>query len=65
MSTKININRASFEELQKIIHIGPKRAQKIIDNRPFKDIYELSLVKGLGKIRMNKIFELDIITTKL
>ena len=52
---KIDLNKATLEELQKIIHIGPKRAQMIIDMRPFKDLYELSNVGGLGKFRMNDI----------
>ena len=31
----VNINTASFEELQRIIHIGPDRAAEIIRLRPF------------------------------
>jgi competence protein ComEC len=60
---KININRASYEDLQKIIHIGPKRAQMIIDMRPFKDLYELSNVYGLGKFRMNDIIKQGLAAT--
>lgn len=58
---KVNINKAEEKELQKIIHIGPVRALKIIKRRPYKDIYELSNVLGLGPIRMNQIFKQGII----
>lgn len=57
----ININRASLEDLQKIVHIGPKRAQKIINRRPYKDIYELSNVLGLGGKRMKDILEQNLL----
>jgi len=59
----ININRATLEELQKIKHIGPKRAQKIINRRPYRDIYELSNVLGLGGKRMKDILDQNLITT--
>jgi DNA uptake protein ComE-like DNA-binding protein len=52
---RVNINRASEVELQGIIHIGPVRAKKIISRRPFKDIYEISNVLGLGQKRMDAI----------
>ena len=54
---KININTATAEELTKIRHIGKKRAQKIIKKRPYKDIFELSNVLGLGHKRMTDIIE--------
>ena len=55
---QIRINRATKEELTKIIHVGPKRAELIIEYRekqPFKDLYELSVIKGFGKKRINTI----------
>lgn len=52
MTLKIDLNRADEKALQQIIHIGPARAQKIIAGRPFKDLFELSNVRGLGKKRM-------------
>jgi competence ComEA-like helix-hairpin-helix protein len=55
METKVNINRASLKDLQRIVHIGPKRAGKIIARRPFRDIFELSNVLGLGEKRMKAI----------
>lgn len=53
---KININKADIKELQSIIHIGERRAQLIIEGRPYGDVFEVSNVRGLGKKRM-----LDII----
>lgn len=58
---KVNINTANEIELQRIIHIGKVRAKKIIENRPFRDIYELSKIIGLGEIRMNAIILQGII----
>jgi len=62
MKTKINLNRANENELQQIIHVGKIRALKLINRRPYKDIYELSNVKGLGKSRMNDILAQGLIT---
>jgi len=51
----VNINTATANDLQKIKGIGKIRSQKIIENRPFRDRYELSNIAGLGKKRMDKI----------
>jgi|GEM_PF-71633 len=47
-AARININTAGFEELQQIIHIGPERAQAIIELRPFTSLDDLIRVPGLG-----------------
>ncbi len=52
MSLKIDLNKADEKQLQNIIHIGPARAKKIVAYRPYRDLFELSNVKGLGKKRM-------------
>lgn len=57
----INVNKASAVDLQKIKGVGPVRAKKIIENRPFRDIYELSKIAGLGKKRMDAIINQDIL----
>lgn len=63
---KININKATLEELQKIPGVGPSLAQKIITYRTsirnFNSIEELKNVSGIG----NKKFESikDFITLK-
>lgn len=58
----ININRATLEQLQVLRHIGPTRAKKIIKYRPFKDVYELSNVLGLGEVRMREILKQGVTT---
>jgi competence protein ComEA len=59
---QININRAELKELQTLPNIGPIRAQKIINKRPYRDIYELSKVLGIGKVTMEKILKNNLIT---
>lgn len=51
----ININTASLEELQEIIHIGPERAEDLINSRPFSSINELTRINGIGPSRMDDI----------
>ncbi|MGN7296294.1 MBL fold metallo-hydrolase [Ferdinandcohnia sp. SAFN-114] len=51
----MNINTASFEQLQEIIHLGPARAKELINLRPFTSIDELSRIKGIGPSRMEDI----------
>lgn len=56
---KVNINRANWNELQRIIHVGKYRAQQIIQTREqsgnFRDVFELSTIIGLGSKRMSDI----------
>jgi len=60
----ININKADAKLLQKLVHVGKKRAVKIIEARPFNDIYELSKVYGLGKKRLDAMFaQTDVVIT--
>lgn len=53
----IDINQASAEDLQKITNIGPKRAEDVIANRPYKKLDELSKVNGIGEVRLQEIKE--------
>ena len=59
---KININTASFVELQKLPRIGEKVAQRIIDfrkkNGKFRRIEEIMKVKGIGEKMFNRIKDL-------
>ena len=50
-----DINTASLEQLQEIIHIGPERAQDLIQLRPFSSIEDLSRIDGIGPSRLNDI----------
>ena len=62
---KVNINLADFEELQRIIHIGPVRASMIIHKREtkgrFKDRYEITKIHSLGEKRMDGIIKQGIV----
>ena len=55
-----NINTATIEELVQVVHIGTSRANQIISRREeqrFKDIYELSSMRGFGKSRLDDILK--------
>lgn len=49
---KVNLNRASVEELQTLPKVGPKLAQRIMDWRnqsgPFRSVSDLDAVPGIG-----------------
>lgn len=45
---KININTCSKEALESLPDIGEVLAGKIIDGRPYQDVYELAKIKGIG-----------------
>jgi competence protein ComEA len=55
----VNVNTASFDDLQTISGIGPATAQRIIDERrkgPFKSLDDLQArVKGIGESRVRKM----------
>ena len=55
---KVNLNTASKEDLEKLIDIGPVKAQAIIEGRPYKKIEDVMKVQGIkegifGKIKDN------------
>lgn len=54
-SNCININQATAEELQEIIHIGPARAEDLIELQPFQSVDDLTRISGIGPSRIADI----------
>jgi competence protein ComEA len=58
LTAPIDVNRATAEELQKLPGIGPRMAQRILDERakgPFKSVEELRRVSGIGPKTLDKL----------
>ncbi|MFC2949758.1 MBL fold metallo-hydrolase [Virgibacillus sediminis] len=51
----ININEASEEAIQEIIHIGPERAGELIERRPYNSVEGLERINGIGPARIDDI----------
>jgi competence ComEA-like helix-hairpin-helix protein len=56
-SNQIDINSASITELDNLAGIGPKKAQLIIDARPFENVDELLNANGIGEMTLQGIKE--------
>lgn len=52
---QVDINSAGFEELQLIIHIGPVRAQEMLQIRPFSSVDAMDRIDGIGPARLADI----------
>ncbi len=51
----LDVNTASFEELQKLPGIGPRLAERIIAQRPYKTVAELDQVSGIGPATLKRL----------
>lgn len=52
---KIDINKADKSELMSIEGIGDKKADLIINNRPYKSIWDLERIKGISENYIQQI----------
>lgn len=57
---KVDVNHDNSLWLQSLKEIGPKRAQSIIENRPYHNWDELLAVKGISS-RLLKLWEKDLL----
>jgi len=57
----LDLNHGTLEQLQQIPHIGPARAQEIIDGRPWQSVSSLSALSGIGPARLADIHKSGIV----
>lgn len=55
---KININKASLQEIETLPTIGKKLAEKIINGRPYSSLKDLEKINGLTKKKIEKFSDL-------
>ncbi|EDY87101.1 conserved hypothetical protein [gamma proteobacterium HTCC5015] len=51
----INLNTASLKTLETLPHLGPERAQALIDLRPIESLGQLTQIDGIGPGRLKDI----------
>ncbi len=51
----VDVNTAAIDELLRIIHIGPVRAEELIGLRPFSSVDQLTRINGIGPSRISDI----------
>ena len=52
---RVNVNTASLAELQQLKGIGPVKAKRIVESRPFRTVDDLIRVKGIGPKTLENI----------
>lgn len=60
----IDINSASIDDIQKIIHFGPARAEELIEKRPFSSVDDLNRINSIGPARIADIIDQDLACVK-
>lgn len=53
--SSVSINAASQSDLEALSGIGPSTAKKIIDGRPYTDLFELVAKKAMGQALFDKL----------
>ena len=48
-SLRVNINKATIEELETLPGIGPAKARLIVANRPYQRVEDLAKLQGIGQ----------------
>ena len=51
----LHINEASIDDLVQIRGIGEQRAHQVIQGRPWRDLEQLTKMKGVGRKTLNKL----------
>jgi len=51
----IDLNTAEPERLEELPHIGPSRAEMIVEGRPWSDVDDLTRLSGIGPARLSEI----------
>jgi competence protein ComEA len=59
---RIDLNKATAEELETLPGIGPAHARDIIAARPFRTVDDLARVRGLGEARVDAIRDLVVVS---
>jgi len=55
--SRVNLNRATAHELMSLPGIGATLAERIIEARPFYDVWQLADVEGIGGATLRNILE--------
>jgi len=58
---RVDLNTATPQQLEKIIHVGPARAELIVAARPFRSVDQLVEIRGLGPVRLADIVRQGVV----
>lgn len=60
----VDINTASKEQLETIIHIGSERSELLLEGRPYSSVEDLTRIKGIAAGRLKDIIEQGVACVK-